>query len=676
MMRPSLGGVMVVQGALFVWGLVLGVSDADAAGGRRGPAETISDEIKEDKSKEQLELEERLRAIEDAQKAKSARVVVLQWKGTDTDYTNEALQRNIKVRIARPEANFYPDVDLYQAGRKEPDESVRHTDQRAIVPNDAIATVMDAVEDVASIPWNALSEQDWGLRANDLYNLADEMWFVDRPELREPLFLLYSQIGRAAESSNNPSPPYYENVDGKTVNYFWYLAGSMAYKDPQLMSKITDMSLNASIQYYKDELDAGRFAPLTLSFDLGESEFDPKEFTGNYQVFINGMEETIKNPDGLLDVPPGRVDVYLKRADGHSLSDRVDLERLKDKFYFVRQNARKAMGLDFIDQLMQHPNECIPPLAGDILNYLSIYAKLHPGAEVYIVVPYAGSTAPGRLYLWRWDRANGYLIRVEDNTGGFPVRFAALLGAGIGFSGVDIDTPEDEDLEAVVEQQQPGAPAPDPAQTADQFAPIPNPVIDGVPVYWQLRGHYNRVFMGIGMEFKIGFAGGTGEKPFQDKYQTNHHTVVEYIEEDCTIADLACVDPDGDGNGTKATAILALRERSLQRLVYATIGFMLGKDAAVGFGPRGYFRIGWYNAPHAVDFTGHVGWTPKLPSIGRKDEERTGRVRGFVDADFYGGVMAPYFDTLFIDQTREGKFLALGKPFGIFGFTAGIGLTF
>jgi hypothetical protein len=660
--------VIVLQGALLVFGLLCG-SPAEAAGGRRGPAETIEDEIEEKKSAEQLELEERLKAIEAAQKAKVARVVVLQWKGTDTDYTNDNLQRNIKVRIARPDASFYPDIDLYQSGRKEPDPSVRHTDQRAQVPNDAIAQVMEAVEDVASIPWNALSEQDWGLRANDLLRLSDELWFVDRNELREPQFLLFAQIGRAAESSNNPSPPYYENVDGKTVNYFWYMAGAMAYKDPSLMSKITDQSLNASIQYYKDELDAGRFSPLALSFDQGESEFDPKEFTANYQVFINGLEETIKNPDGLLDVPLGRVDVYLKRADGHSLSDRVDLERLTEKYYFVVQNARKAMGLDFIDQLMQHPNECIPPLAGDILNYLSIYAKLHPGAEIYIVVPYAGSTAPGRLYLWRWDRANGYLIRVEDNTGGFPVRFAALMGGGIGFSGVDVDTPSDEELEGVVEDQQPGA-EPDAAQTADAFAPIPNPVIDGVPIYWQLRGHYNRFFMGVGIEFKIGFAGGTGEKPFQDLYPTNHHTVIEYVEQDCATGELGCED------GSRSVAILALRERSLQRLVYSMVGFMLGRDAAVGFGPRGYFRIGWYNAPHAVDFTGHIGWTPKLPSIGRKDEERTGRVRGFVDADFYGGVMAPYFDTLYADPTKQGKFLWLGQPFGIFGFTAGIGLTF
>ena len=38
-------------------------------------------------------------------------------------------------------------------------------------------------KDVAPILWNALSEQDWGHKANDLLRLSDEMWFVDRPEL-------------------------------------------------------------------------------------------------------------------------------------------------------------------------------------------------------------------------------------------------------------------------------------------------------------------------------------------------------------------------------------------------------------------------------------------------------------------------------------------------------------
>ena len=394
-------------------------------GGGRGPAETVQDGMAEKKSKEQLEMEARLAAIEEANKGKAARVVVLQWKGTDTTYKNENLQRNVRSRINRPDSLFYPDVDLYQSGRKEPDPTIRPIDQRAIVPDQAIDLLLDKSDEVASIPWNALSENDWGLRAQELLRLTDSVWFVDRPELREPLFMLYSQIGRAAENANQGSPPFYAEVRGRTVNYFWYLAAALAHRDPALMSKITDADLNTSITYLKDQIDSGTFEPMQLSFDDEGRTFDPKGFAEEYMLFVDGMEDTITNPDGLYEVPPGRADVYLRRADGHSLSDRIENDRMKDKFYFVRQNARKRMGLDFIEQLMENPYECIPAIDGDILNYLSIYQRLHPKADIYIVVPFAGSTAPGRLYLWRWDRQQAHLVRVQDNTGGFPIRFAA-----------------------------------------------------------------------------------------------------------------------------------------------------------------------------------------------------------------------------------------------------------
>jgi hypothetical protein len=640
-------------------------------GGGRGPLETAGDEMEEKKSEKELELEERLKEIEEATAARIARVVVLQWKGTDTTYKNESLQRNIKARIARPDAQFYPEIDLYQSGRKEPDKTVRHTDQRAIVPEAAVPTVLDAVEDVSAIPWNALSEQDWGLKANDLLNLSNEIWFVDRAELREPLFLLYTYIGYAAENANNPSPPYFEQVGGRTVNYYWYLAGALAHQDPALMSKLTDQSLNASVNFYKDQLDAGQFESLTLSFDLDDLEFDPKAFATEYEVYVNGNLEVIKNPDGLLKVPLGRVDVYLKRADGHSLSDRIDLDRLTDKFYFVRRNAKKKMGLDFQDQLMTHPYECTPPLDGDILNYLSIYAKLHPQAEVYIAVPYAGSTAPGRIFLWRWDRPNGTLVRVQDNTGGFPVRFAAVFSAGLVFSTFDVQNPTEEDLEQLVTQQQPGQPF-SPLQAGDSLLPNFDPVIDGVPLDWQLRGHYNRLLMAVGLQFKVGL---NGQGSFTDLYQTNGNTAVKVVSVPCGPDDLQpeCQQTDENPNPERPAQIVALRQRALQRLVYTTIGVVLGKDASVGFGPRGYLRVGWYNAPHAVDITGHLGWTPRIGAKDRKDEERTGRVRALLDVDFFGGVIAPVQDSLYVYRRQ---FFAVGPPFATFGFTAGAGLTF
>ena len=159
----------------------------------RGPVETIQDGMAEQKSEKELKLIEREKAFKDAQADREARVVVLQWAETDTNYQNQTLQRNIITRIARDGANFYPEIDLYQSGRKEQDRSLRPQDQRATVPSSTIDRVMDAVDDVSTISWNALADQDWGLKAGELRALADEIWFVDRPELREPLFLLVSR---------------------------------------------------------------------------------------------------------------------------------------------------------------------------------------------------------------------------------------------------------------------------------------------------------------------------------------------------------------------------------------------------------------------------------------------------------------------------------------------------
>ncbi|MCB9686722.1 MAG: hypothetical protein H6738_20475 [Alphaproteobacteria bacterium] len=658
--------------------------------GGKNPAETIQEDMKEKKTAEELALEQRLQEIEDAQRAKVARVIVLQWRDTDTDYSSEPLQRNIKARIARPDAKFYPEIDLYQAGRKEPDNSIRAVDQRAVVSDQAVATVLSAVEEVAPIPWNAMSEQDWGIKAQELYDLQDEIWFVDRPELREARFLLYAQIGRAAESANQGSPPFYQQIGGQTVNYFWYLAGSMAYQSPELMAKIDEQNLNASIMFYKDSLDAGGFPPMTLDFSLDNGKFDPKSFTNDYTVWINGLEQTIKNPNGLLDVPPGKVDVYMKRNDGHSLSDRVDIFTMQEKFYFVRQNARKRMGLDFIDQLMAHPFECTPDIAGDILNYLSIYAKLHPQAEIYIAVPKAGSTAPGRLYLWRWDRAKGVLVRVQDNTGGFPVRFAALLGAGLTFFGADAQTPSDEKLAELAQSQQPGA-TPDFGSPGDYLDITPR--VEGLPVYYHLRGHYNHFMMGLGIEYKFGFGAGaaTDDKPFVDMFQTTngflnpegHADAITYATVPCTnengqIADNpTCL---GNPGGDYSAPILALRERAWQRLVFASMGMMLGRDSASGWGPRGYLRFGWYNAPHAADTTIHLGYTGhvggKSKEDQRKEEARMDRVRMILDADFFGGMLLPFMDSLYVDATRRGTFMAIGPPIPTMGFTVGAGLTF
>ncbi|MEQ1571847.1 MAG: hypothetical protein ABMA64_39840 [Myxococcota bacterium] len=635
--------------------------------GDKDPIEAVEEELAKEKTEEEKAREERLAQFNADNADKRSRVVVLQWEGTDTTYQNDALQRNIKNRIARTNASFFPDIDLYQHGRLEPDKSVRPSDQRAIVPDSVIPRVMSAVEDVAAIPYDAMSEQEWVLRAEELRKLVDEMWFIDRQELVDPLFMLYAQLGRAAENTNQNSPPYYANVDSKSVNYYFYLAGALAYANPALLSKLSDSEIYKSVSYYKDQIDAGAFSPMVLSFD-DDGVFDPEQFIGDYQVFINGEERQINSRDGLLEVPIGVAYVHLKRADGFSLSEKIEHTTLPDRYDFVVQTAKKRMGKDFKDQLMEHPSDCMPQLAGDIVNYLSIYARLHPNEDIYIAVPFLGSTAPGRIYLWRWDRPLSALFLVEDNTGGFPVRFVAQIGAGMAFNGAELPPPDEEAVEQAVSEPPPPGEELDITGTLGKVAPIPELSAEGVPIYYQLRGHFNHLLAGVGIQYKIGLQPpADGGPQFRDFYQTDGNVV--YSVSQC--------DP---GTGTATTGAtpavctdIAFRERKLQRLVYGLVGFTIGKDSAIGFGPRGFLRVGWYNAPHAADLTAHIGISSHPPGS-KKDDQRVGRVRGLLDLDLFGGALLPYVDSFYIDKRRD--FLTVGDPIPTFGFTAGAGLTF
>jgi hypothetical protein len=650
--------------------------------GGRGAAEALNEEVQEKRSAEELATQARLDEVAAASRAREARVVVIKWPETDASYENEAIQRNIRSRIARSDAMFYPEIDLYQAGRREPDREILHAQQRAVVPEDAPARVMAAVDATSAVPWNALSEQEWSLKANSLRQLADAIWFVDRPELREPLFLLYAQIGRAADASGDGSPPFYEQVGGHTVNYYWFLAGAMAKETPALLSKLTDRDVNESVSRITDAIQRGDFPMMTLSFDDEGGVFDINAFAAEYQVFFNGLEDTIKDENGLYFVPPGRVDIRLERGDGHSLSERIAFDKLDDKIYFVRDVARKRMGLSFKDELLAYPNECVPPLSEDILTYLAIYQRLHPTAEVYVALPRGGSVAPHHLLLWRWDPVEALLKRVQGQNE-FPVRFALTTGTGLTFSGAAYTPPpisqgiSDETTGLMGEG---GTTSPtdlgDRAGTsaANLASPSLTPTPSGLPVMVHLRGHYNRLMVQLGLHYATNITptgSGAGEGPvtnekgqklWADKYQTNHRV-------DSPGHELV----DMKGNVT-------LRERRLQRLVHLGVGVVLGKNAAIGFGPRGYLRTGWYNAPHAVDLTAHAGYAALAPWAKAKGGEIKNRVNPLVDVDAYGGIMLPYRDSLFITSENNTSKTPLdqkiGKAIGTFGFTLEAGSTF
>lgn len=643
-----------------------------------GPVEEVKEKVEEAKSQKQLEQEARQREIDEANAQKAARVIVLPWQGEDF-WQNENLRANVSIRIARPDAKFYPDIDLYQAGRKEQDRSVRPGDQRAIVPESAISEINSAVGDVSTIPYNALPEQDWALKAHELRDVAEKMWFVDRPELREPLFQLYVQIGRAAENSNSGSPPFYDAIGGVTVNYYWYLAGSMAWETPELLAKIPDQELNASVSNYRTMLETGQIPLLKLDFTL-ESEdgrFDPSAFANDYQVFMNGVEKTITSDKGLLEWPPGRVDVYLKRDDGHSMSDRIEISKFQEKVYFVRGVARKKMGLDFAAQLLENPNDCMPNIDGDVVNYLSIYQKLHPLAQIYIAIPYAGSTASNKIMLWRWDPAKGGLVRVEDNTGGFPIRFALIGGTGVTFAGARYLPPTEDQLTQVATS---GASvgATDPlfvAGALDNFSLN----AAGIPFNVQLRGHYGRLMIPVGLQYTLGVQkdnspgangpDGYDDMKWRDSFQAWNKGEEDYIHYNMLACDTVTT-PTGTGTDAATTTQLqcsqVLRARMFQRLAYTGVGVVLGRKASIGYGYRGWIRTGWYNAPHAVDITGHLGLAAN-PLLKKPD----GRANPVLDLDFWGGGIVPFRDSVYV---APGKKTGPFQP--LFGFQALVGSTF
>jgi len=627
--------------------------------GKGNPLEEAKDKLDEKKTQAELDAEARVAALAASQGAKQSRVVVLQWQGSDTDFRNETLKRNIKGRLGRTDAKFYPDVDLYQAGRKELDPTLRPLDQRARVPDDVIETVMAAARETSAIPWDGITETDWGIKAYELKELADEIWFVDRPELRLPLFLLYVQIGYASENSNNSLPPFFEEVAGITVNYYWYLAGAMASRDPSLMAKLTDPDLYTNVDSFKQQIEAGDFAPMTLNFDFA-GEFKAVQFTNDYKVYFNGIEDQITDTQGLYDVPPGIMDVYLARDDGHSMSVRVEAVRLdREEVYGVRNQARKRMGLDFIAQLMKNTAECIPDVEGDILNYLAIYQKLHPGADIFIAIPRGGSVH--KIYMWRWDATQGVLKRIDDNTGGFPVRFVALAGSGLTFSGLSVKSPLDDPTlnpDALVVPD-----GVDPATAlTDAAAKALKPKASGLPVSFELRGHWGRLMVGLGMDFAANMQNGGKWREIpqtrtRDQLVTNvgdpanpeYEVVTDTRGANAQQGQRILVEESNGASEVLTNPVMI--ERTWQRGVFLSTGVVLGKDAAYGFGPRVAMRTGWYNAPHAVDVTGHVGWSVKAP-IGKK-KKVDGRVYPVIDTDLFGGAAMPFRDSIFLISNKQ-----------------------
>ena len=109
---------------------------------------------KEELAEEQAEIDEE---EERKRKEKLSRILVLEWENSSVDYANATLTRNVKSRISRPDAMFFPEVDLYQNGRKVKDRTVIPAQQPAKVPDSNIPVVLNAANQTLSLPSDSVS---------------------------------------------------------------------------------------------------------------------------------------------------------------------------------------------------------------------------------------------------------------------------------------------------------------------------------------------------------------------------------------------------------------------------------------------------------------------------------------------------------------------------------------
>lgn len=642
----------------------LGVEQPAPIQAKKDKGEEEGEEEEELSPAEQAELE-RMQAIAEANSTAPSRVIVLEWPNSDVNYSNESIQRNVRARIERADAQFYPEVDLYQNGRREPDKSLRPEDQRASVPLN-IDAILDAVEEAKMVPWEALDPMGWQRQADQLYALLEELWFVDRPELRQPLFELYLEIGRAANNMRNDAPPYFRKVGPEVTNYYYYLAATLAAQDKSLMSKVHDADTRVAVNYYLEKIEQeGYFDPLTLSFE-SEGEFDAESFAKQFVVYINGDPTTITSPNGQINVPPARTDVYLERpGDGHSLSQRVELTGIDDEVIAPRDDARRRMGDDFLEELMVHPNECQPDLSGDIITYLAIYAKLHPTSEIYIAVPKEGN--PNKLFIWRWERDETALIRVQGGIE-FPIRFVLQFNFGTVFDGVGASADFADDATV--------ANSDDPTDAAGLLEYDAQLNISSIPLNFQLRGHFSRLMLSTGVQWGYGMQGKWTDYYKTDYFRKGYLAVVD------PTAPVDTEDTTTTATGTTAPTVegedftLALKQRSFSTLWYGGLGIVFLRNAAIGLGPRLWFRAGYHQIPNLIDTTLHAAWTAQIPLTGGD------RVRPVVDIDLFGGLKTPLRQSvlskkgadLYADVTGLDK--EIKQPYPTFGLTVGIGTTF
>ena len=611
--------------------------------------QSFDSSVQKRKSKAEKEAEiAEAEAEEAANKEEFARVIVLRWQGTTTDHRDLNLQRNVRSAVGKSDALFLPAIDLYQDGREIKDTTLAPEMQPAEVIDADIQDVLAMVAQAKRLTFEDVDPNDWQSLGLKYRKTAEKLWFLDRPELREPLFLLYTQIGRTADYLSDSPPPLFEYVGGRNVNYYYYLAASMAYHEPELLQKIDDPDVQGGIDYYVDLLQRGIFPSMKVDFQM-EDRFDKEEFTKEYEVLINGLPVDI-DENGELDIFLGRSDILLKRADeGMGLSERYETVKTEDKAYRVLEIARKRMEVDFVRQLFLYENECKPEVDSDILTYLSIYAKLHEEVDrqIYIAVPKAGN--PNKVWVWRFDPSTTSLNLVESGNEEFPVHFVATMGTGALYNGATV---------AFV--------APEPDAVANGANPLNSLNADlvsaNMPIAFDFRAHYTRFMLQFGIEFGLSL----NDEGWTEYYQTpgddDADVATVRLNEEC----MGYTDGVREGDPLGCTVVEeAYRTSRFSQNRYIGAAYVFGRDASFGYGLRTGMRFGWMNMPNSYVTSAHVGYTypVELFQIGK-------RIRPVVDADVRLGTVAARKRSLGYDRGEIG----LIEP--IFGFVLTAGTTF
>lgn len=598
-------------------------------------------------------------AKKEAQKDQFARVIVLRDPDNiDTDHANQALQRNVRSAIEKTDALFLPAIDLFQDGREIDEKPPR--DQPTSVSEEDISKVLAKIREMEALSFDDVDPNEWLDLGDDLRKHIEHIWFVDRPEVREPLFLLYAQIGRVADNIESSSPPFFEHIGNSSVNYYYYLAAHLAFYDSTLLSKLTDEGTRESVKYYLDFLQKGIYPSMEIGFQLNDI-YNAKKFGDEYEILINGLPVEI-DKDGNLDVFLGRSDILLKRKDaGFSLSDRLEAVKTEEKAYRVLDIARQKVETKFWNDLMTDEKSCNPKVSSYILNYLSIYAQLHREArnQIYIAVPENGN--PNKVWIWRFDPDTMTLNEVQSGKEEFPVHFVATVGVGALFSGASVAFNANDVTPDKV------------AAGETDFADL-DLTSANIPFIFDLRIHYNRLMVQFGREYGLAPNG-----EWTEYYQTpGRDEDGDLIGRDETIVtvtvDEECLGYNEDNeDGPRRTGDPAActtyketyRTGSFSENRYLGAGYVFGRDAAFGYGFRVGARWGFVNMPKSWATTLHVGYTYPLNML-----EVNKRVRPVVDADFRVGTMIARPRNLSYDIG------AIDKVSPLFGLTVSAGTTF